>query len=58
MPDLKSLNDDFPVPFAVFAAKLKDTPEEVWTKHLQNLYGNRKISERQWGKLLASVQGA
>ena len=41
-------HDEFPVPFAHFAAKLKGTPDEVWTKYLASLHGASKNMYSEW----------
>jgi hypothetical protein len=56
MPAASTLNDDFPVSFPVFAAKLAGTDEEIWTKLLKAAHGKKKMSELAWGKLLDSIK--
>lgn len=49
---VSDLNDDFPVAFQRFAALLVGTPDEVWTRLLQQRHGGEKHSEKQWYSLI------
>jgi hypothetical protein len=51
-------HDDFPVSFADFAAKLKGTPDEVWTRVLRVSCGQQKNVYSVWREALASVKAS
>ena len=48
--------DEFPVPFAVFAAALKGTHEEVYTKLLRITHGDRPRLPSEWRERLRSLR--
>lgn len=51
------MHSEFPVAFAVFAASLKRTPDEVWTIHLRTLHGRERHTHEQWVTLLDAQKG-
>ena len=48
--------NEFPVPFAVFAATLRGTHDEVYTKLLKSMHGDRPRMPSDWHARLASVR--
>lgn len=55
---VEQLNDDFPVPLAMFAARLVGTPDEVWTGVLRLHHKREKHSELEWYRLIDSHRDA
>ena len=51
-------HDDFPVAYATFAASLKGTPDEVWTKHFRSTHGALKMTYPAWQAALTAVKSA
>lgn len=56
MPDDGDL--EFPVPFKVFSASLVGTPDEIWTKLLQNAHGRENHLISDWQALLDALKAA
>lgn len=53
---VKVEHDDFPIACSVFVAKLKGTPDEIWSKVLANRYGQRKFVYSEWRAALANIK--
>ena len=49
-------HDDYIVAFEAYAAHIRDTPDEVWTKHFRSLYGTAKMTFADWDAALAVVK--
>lgn len=49
---VESLSEDFPVPFQVFQALLRDTPDRVWLGIIRRNHGMEKHTERAWYALI------
>jgi hypothetical protein len=47
---------DFVVSFEAYAAHLRGTPDEVWTKHFRSLHGAAKMTFAEWDAALAVVK--
>ena len=50
-------HNDFPVSFTDFAARLKGTSDEVWTKWLGSKYKTSKMTFGEWRSTLVEVKG-
>jgi hypothetical protein len=54
--DTPAVSDDFPVPFATFAATLVGTHDEVWIKVMQSAHGGKKQTVKEFAGLLEALR--
>ena len=49
-------NEEFPVAFRHYAASLRGTDDEVWTRYLQVMHGHRNMTMTEWRQTHHSVR--